>query len=57
VAVFFQGRCGNVAERAVDIGVAQQNKRHLDFRAYNAQTGAFEPIVLPLLGQDGAIPT
>ena len=39
----------------MDIGVAQQNKRQLDFRAYNAQSGAFEPIVLPLVGQDGAI--
>ena len=41
--------------RTMDIGVAQQNKRQLDFRAYNARTGAFEPIVLPLVGQDGAI--
>src|SRR5207248_527088 len=37
----------------MDIGVAQQNFHHLDFRAWNG-TG-FEDIVLPLVAQDGTI--
>jgi hypothetical protein len=39
----------------MDIGVAQANKHHLDFRFYNTATAGFEPIVVPLVRQDGAV--
>jgi len=39
----------------MDVGVAQQNFHNLDFRAYNSSNGQFEPIMLPLVAQDGTI--
>lgn len=38
-----------------DIGVAQMNKHHLDFREYVVATGTYQPIVLPMVRQDGAV--
>jgi cytochrome c peroxidase len=37
----------------MDIGVAQRNKHGLDFRAYDATTGQYSTIVLPLAREDG----
>jgi cytochrome c peroxidase len=39
----------------MDIGVAQQNRHGLDFRNYDAASGTYSPIVLPLVAQDGSI--
>jgi cytochrome c peroxidase len=39
----------------MDIGVAQANKHHLDFRDYVAETNSYAPLVLPLVRQDGAV--
>jgi cytochrome c peroxidase len=39
----------------MDVGVAQQNMRHLDFRYYDVATATYSPIVLPLVRQDGVI--
>jgi cytochrome c peroxidase len=38
-----------------DIGVAQQNKRNLDFRNYDVSTNTYQAIVLPLMREDGVI--
>lgn len=39
---------------AMDIGVAQRNANHLDFRYYDAATGRYSVNVLPLAREDGA---
>lgn len=38
---------------AMDIGVAQQNMLHLEFRRFDTATGQRVPVVLPLAAQDG----
>jgi cytochrome c peroxidase len=38
-----------------DIGVAEANKHHLDFRFYDSSTGTYTPIVVPLVREDGAV--
>jgi cytochrome c peroxidase len=39
----------------MDIGVAQQNKHNLDFRNYDVNSATLQPIVLPLVKEDGTI--
>jgi cytochrome c peroxidase len=38
-----------------DIGVAQRNLHHLDFRFYDSATGALTTLVVPLTREDGAV--
>lgn len=40
--------------RPMDVGVAQRNALHLEFRRYDAQTGQRVPITIPLIREDGA---